>query len=61
MVDDDSFCFSNVIRGHHIYKSVCFPVVGEELELRPEDGMSTIDMLLEYKKMAKSLAMLPKR
>ena len=32
------FCFSNVIRGHHIYKLVWSPVVGEVLKLRPEDG-----------------------
>ena len=37
MVDGDSFCFSSVIRGHRIYKSVWSPVVGEVLELRPED------------------------
>ena len=37
MVDNDSFHFSCVIRGYHIYKSVWSLVVGEVLELRPKD------------------------
>ena len=30
----------SVIRGHHIYKSVCHPVVGEQLTLERENSNS---------------------
>ena len=35
---DSSFEKASVIRGHHIYKSIWTPVVGEELALQREDG-----------------------
>ena len=33
-----TFNFSSVIRGHHVYKIVWSPVLGEVLETRPESG-----------------------
>ena len=35
---DFSFTFESVIRGHHIYKSVWTPFIGETLSLTIEDG-----------------------
>ena len=35
---DSSFEKASMIRGHHIYKSIWTPVVGEELTLQQEDG-----------------------
>ena len=30
--------FDSVVRGHHIYKSIWTPVLGEELSVEPENG-----------------------
>ena len=35
---DFSFTFESVIRGHHVYKSVWTPFIGETLSLTIEDG-----------------------
>ena len=35
---DFSFTFESVTRGHHIYKSVWTPFIGETLSLAIEDG-----------------------
>ena len=35
---NSAFEKASVIRGHHIYKSIWTPVVGEELTLQREDG-----------------------
>ena len=35
---DSSFEIASMIRGHHIYKSIWTPVVGEELTLQREDS-----------------------
>ena len=34
----DSYEKTSVIRGHHIYKSVWIPFIGEELVVEAEDG-----------------------
>ena len=34
----DSYEKTSVIRGHHIYKSVWIPFIGEELIVEAEDG-----------------------
>lgn len=36
--EDFSFSFESVIRGHHIYKSIWTPVIGETLHLEKEEG-----------------------
>ena len=37
-MEDESFVFSGVIRGHHVYKLVWSSIVGEMVELIPESG-----------------------
>ena len=36
----DEFTLDSVIRGHHIYKEIWTPFVGEELTLNQENGNS---------------------
>lgn len=38
VAEDFSFQFSSVIRGHHVYKFVWTPYVGETLPLSPDEG-----------------------
>ena len=35
---EETFSFVSVVRGHHIYKSVWTPMLGERLSVRPETG-----------------------
>ena len=35
---DFSFQLESVIRGHHVYKSVWIPFIGETLSQMPDDG-----------------------
>ena len=38
MEDFEDYTVESVVRGHHIYKSVWTPVIGETLTLQREDG-----------------------
>ena len=35
---EETFSIVSVVRGHHIYKSVQTPLLGERLSVRPETG-----------------------
>ena len=34
--DEETFSIDGVIRGHHVYKSIWTPIVGQELDVRAE-------------------------
>ena len=38
--EDHHFILESVVRGHHVYKEVWTPLVGEELDLEREHGNS---------------------
>ena len=37
MDGDRACCLDSVVRGHHIYKRLCTPVIGEQLDVVHED------------------------
>lgn len=38
MADTRTYAYSSVIRGHHVYKSIWTPVIGETLHVRIEEN-----------------------
>lgn len=61
MAASSSFEFSSCVRGHHIYKDIWSPVLGEELECTRESDNSSDPYAVAVKKASAIVGHIPKR